>query len=261
MRSLREAISQKAPEYAKFSSNDVDGWQQLNDNVIQIENELYSPIRPKQVAKSLETPTNALESRGVSYLEVRSLDVNPYSPIGIDIEQFYFLDVFLLYCLLEPSAKFGDGCFPISQDNINKTVTNGRDPKLKLNKEGIEVPLSRWGHSLIEKLTRVAAILDTANNVSLYSEAVQAQALKFNDANLTPSGKWLNTLLENQIDNSMLGLELAKEYKLLAEKIPYKTLSSADFRHHASQSIAKQAEIEAADTQDFSSFVKGYFAK
>ena len=258
--SLRGAIAQKAPEYAKFTSNDEQGWQQLNDNVIQIENELYSPIRPKQVANSLETPTNALESRGVSYLEVRSLDVNPYSPIGIDSEQFYFLDVFLLYCLLEPSAKFGEGCFPISQTNINKTVTAGRDPNLKLNKDGLMVSLSSWGNSLSQKLLKVAETLDSANQVSLYTEAVKAQAKKFSAPESTPSGRWLNTLLENEIDNSILGLELAKEYKALARKLSYREISEQTFTEEAEVSHKKQAEIEAADTEDFSAFVKAYFA-
>lgn len=257
--SLREAINQKAPEYAHFTSSESEGWQQLNDKVIQIENELYSPIRPKQVAQSLETPTNALESRGVSYLEVRSLDVNPYSPIGIDIEQFYFLDVFLLYCLLEPSAKFSDACFATSQDNINDTVTSGRDPQLMLNNDGISVSLPNWGRALIEKLKPVAQVLDTANSVSSYSDAVSAQALKFEDASITPSGKWLSTLVDGEIDNSCLGLELAKVYKAHMAELPYNELSSEIFAEHAKQSEAKQTAIESDDDEDFTSFVNSYF--
>jgi glutamate--cysteine ligase len=258
--SLRNAINQRAPEYAHLTSNDEQGWQQLNDKVIQIENELYSPIRPKQVANSLETPTNALESRGVSYLEVRSLDVNPFSPVGIDAEQFYFLDVFLLYCLLEPSPKFGDLCFPISQNNINKTVTAGRDPALKLNKDGINISLSRWGDLLTEKLLKVAAVLDQANEVTLFSDAVASQAEKFTDPELTPSGKWLRTLLDNQIDNSSLGLELAKEYKAHMAELAYREVSDAEFMKRAEESRHKQLDIENADTQNFSEFVDSYFS-
>jgi glutamate--cysteine ligase len=259
--SVRSAISQKAPSYSHIPSNQDDGWEQLNDNVLQIENELYSPIRPKQIAKSLEMPTNALEDRGVSYLEVRSLDVNPYSAIGVDASQFHFLDVFLLYCLLEPSPALDRPSFETCQDNVNKTVLEGRDPKLTLNNNGEQVLLSEWGTALCEKLMLVAATLDAANDVSLYSKAVQEQAAKFANSELTPSGKWLRTLLDNQIDNSALGLELAKVYKQNAANLTYSEISFDDFVNQAASSIKGQREIEANDDVDFSTFVNEYFDK
>lgn len=257
--SVRKAMIQKAPDYAKFTSNDADGWQQLNDNVLQIENELYSPIRPKQVALPQEMPTNALENRGVSYLEVRSLDVNPFSPIGIDEEQFHFLDVFLLYCLLEPSSNFSDNCFQISQDNINKAVTQGREPDLQLNNSGTMMSLAQWGRELTENLLLVAKVLDQANDCSRFSDAVLNQAKKFEDAGSTPSGQWLTTLLDNQIDNSILGLEMAKEYKTFANDLLYQQISKSEFEAQAITSLAAQKELEAQDTKSFSHFVTDYF--
>jgi len=257
--SVRKAIGQKAPEYAKYTSNEAQGWQQLNDNVLQIENELYSPIRPKQVALPQEMPTNALENRGVSYLEVRSLDVNPYSPIGIEESQFYFLDAFLLYCLLEPSAKFGGDCFAISLDNTNKAVSSGRDPNLMLNNAGKEISLKDWGLSLMDKLLMTAEVLDTANETSRYTDAVKEQTKKFNDSSITPSGRWMNTLLENNIDNSSLGLELAKEYKAHMAKLQYKHIDKEAFIAQAAESSLAQEEIERKDTVSFEKFVEQYF--
>jgi glutamate--cysteine ligase len=257
--SLRSAIGQKAPDYAHLSSDEENGWQQLNDNVLQIENELYSPIRPKQVAQSMEMPTNALEDRGVSYLEVRSLDVNPYSPVGIDIEQFHFLDVFLLYCLLTPSAKFDEKSIQISQENITKTVEQGRDPELLLNNNGKMILLSEWGIELSNELLKVASLLDSANSSKVYSQAVGKQIDKFMDPTMTPSGKWLQTLLDNELDNSVLGLELAKQYKLVAQELSYKQVSRADFVAAAALSVKAREEIEAQDDKSFSHFVNDYF--
>lgn len=259
--SVRSAIGQKAPEYAHISSNEQDGWQQLNDNVLQIENELYSPIRPKQVAKTLEMPTNALEDRGVSYLEIRNLDVNPYSPIGIANEQFYFLDVLLMYCLLEPSDKFDPQSYKHSLDNVNKTVEQGRDPSLKLHNNGELVLLSDWGRTLCESLLKVAALLDKANDTQAFTKAVNLEAEKFSDPDLTFSGKWLNTLLENQIDNSALGLELAKEYKNNAQNLAYSSISKEEFVNQAAVSVKRREKIEADDTKSFSDFVEEYFSK
>ncbi|MFW8590152.1 glutamate--cysteine ligase [Glaciecola sp. 2405UD65-10] len=257
--SVRKAIGQKAPEYSQFSSSDAQGWQQLNGNILQIENELYSPIRPKQIALSQEMPTNALENRGVSYLEVRSLDVNPYSPIGIEESQFHYLDVFLLYCLLEPSPKFVENCFEISQDNINKTVLEGRDPSLMLQNGSEKISLKDWGLGLNEELLKVAAILDAANETDRYSKAVNLQSEKFNDASLTASGKWLATLLDNNIDNSSLGLELAKEYKAHMSGLNYKHIPEQTFVEQAKASVIAQKEIEAKNEKPFEQFVNDYF--
>lgn len=259
--SLRSAIGQKAPDYAHLTNDEENGWQQLNDNVLQIENELYSPIRPKQVAKSMEMPTNALEDRGVSYLEVRSLDVNPYSPVGIDAEQFHFLDVFLLYCLLRPSAKFDDNSMQVSQDNVTQTVEQGRDPELLLNNNGTMVLLSEWGIVLTKELLKVAKLLDTANTTQVYSRAVTKQQEKFLDPSITPSGKWLQTLLDNELDNSVLGLALAKEYKKAAQNMSYEQVSKADFVSEAAISLNARQDIESKDDKSFSQFIDEYFGK
>jgi glutamate--cysteine ligase len=259
--SVRGAIGKKAPDYAHFTSDDINGWQQLNDNVLQIENELYSPIRPKQVAKSLEMPTNALEDRGVSYLEVRSLDVNPYSPVGINIEQFHFLDVFLLYCLLTPSPKFDENSIKNSQQNITDVVERGRDPKLSLNNNGTPMLLKDWGVALCEDLLKVASLLDEAKQTSVHTKAVKQQREKFLDPSITPSGKWLQTLLDNEIDNSVLGLELAKEYKANAKNMSYTHIMREDFVAQALSSIEAKKEIEAKDDTDFTQFAKEYFGK
>ena len=79
--------------------------RQLNTALLQIENEFYSPIRPKRVARSGEIPLGALRRGGIEYVEVRCVDVNPYLPLGIDAEQAHFLDLFLVYCLLEESPR------------------------------------------------------------------------------------------------------------------------------------------------------------
>ncbi|MFT6270429.1 MAG: glutamate--cysteine ligase [Alphaproteobacteria bacterium] len=259
--SVRGAIGKKAPDYAHLSSDEENGWQQLNDNVLQIENELYSPIRPKQVAKSQEMPTNALEDRGVSYLEVRSLDVNPYSPVGIEVEQFHFLDVFLVYCLLTPSAKFDDVSLPLSQQNITNVVEKGRDPALLLNNNGKLMLLKDWGEELIIDLRKVATLLDEAKQTDVHMKAVIQQHAKFMDPSITPSGKWLKILLDNEIDNSVLGLELAKKYKADAQNTAYTHISQADFVAQAISSIKAREEIESQDDKNFTQFVNDYFGK
>ena len=79
---LRRAIETPEPAYEKIGVK-VDGeYRQLSASQLQIENEYYSPIRPKRVARSGERPTAALRRGGIEYVEVRSLDINTSDPAG-----------------------------------------------------------------------------------------------------------------------------------------------------------------------------------
>ena len=258
--SVRNAINTPSEQYAAFSSNEKDGWEQLNSNVLQIENELYSPIRPKQVAKSLEKPSDALENRGVSYIEVRALDVNPFSPLGIDENQFYFLDVFLLYCLLKESPDLAHPAYEESDDNLDAVVIEGRKPGLMLTKEGTPISLLDWSTELFIALKEVAKTLDNANKNCKYSSAVEIEFEKIKDPSNTPSAKWLKTLTDHDIDNSTLGLELADEYKKHASGLHYLNMTEDMFRQQAEESIESRVKIEEADTQVFAEFIRDYFA-
>mgnify|MGYP004715009245 CR=1 FL=1 len=103
--SLRQAVATPYPPYVEVGTHKDGEWVQLNTNVLQIENEYYSNIRPKRVAYTGERPIQALVARGVQYVEVRCLDINPFLPVGIDLTQSRFLDAFLLLCALDDSPQ------------------------------------------------------------------------------------------------------------------------------------------------------------
>ncbi|HSU43521.1 MAG TPA: glutamate--cysteine ligase, partial [Casimicrobiaceae bacterium] len=102
--SLHHALTQPYPAYEAIGVQGDDGrYRQLATTLLQIENEFYGTIRPKRRIRRGERPLHALTARGVEYIEVRSLDVEPFSPVGIDALTMRFLDVFLLHCLLADS--------------------------------------------------------------------------------------------------------------------------------------------------------------
>ena len=101
VRDLSRAISTPHPPYETLGVK-VDGeYRQLNANILQIENEYYSFIRPKRVARSGERPTKALRRAGVEYVEVRALDVSAFDPVGVNQNKLRFLEAFLALCLHE----------------------------------------------------------------------------------------------------------------------------------------------------------------
>ncbi|WP_158969683.1 glutamate--cysteine ligase [Paraglaciecola sp. L3A3] len=259
--SLRKAINQPSTNYAKFTAKKEGEYQQLNGNILQIENELYSPIRPKQPTQSLEKPTDALADRGVSYIEVRALDVNPFNAVGIERNQFYFLDVFLLYCVVKPSAFFESDLYQETESNLSAVVDHGRDPELKLNHEGNAIALSEWALNIFAEMSEIAKVLDQVNHCADYSQALAVEKAKILDPNLTPSAKILEILLANNMDNGQFGLQLADKYKQQLLDADYAYMDEQELIAHARQSLQKQLLIEQQDTQSFDEFLQSYFSK
>nr|WP_229680971.1 glutamate--cysteine ligase [Alteromonas lipolytica] len=257
---LREAMYKPSKNYAGFAAGEGGNFQQLSKNVLQIENEFYSPIRPKQPTASGEKPTDALALRGVNYIEVRALDVNPFSPIGIAKEQVDFLDVFLVTCLLKDSPEFNEDGFKETEVNLNRVVLEGRKPGLSLLQNNQEVAMQDWAKALFSQYADVAAMMDENYGDSRYSDAVKREWQKIENPDLTYSGRWLNKLLAEG-DNAVLGRELAETYRQQIGDFSYHFKSAEAFEAEAERSFALQREIEAGDEVSFSQFISDYFSK
>ncbi len=257
--SLHKAVSTPYPEYAALGIKDANGnWQQLNTNVLQIENEYYSNIRPKRVTDTGERPLHALRSRGIQYIEVRCLDINPFLPLGIDVSEARFLDAFLLFCTLQQSPCLIEGECRTSSDNFLKVVKEGRKPGLELRRCGEAVSLQQWASELVEQIGQAAELLDRSRGGDEHARAIAAQQAKVADSSLTPSARVLEALQRNSESFSQFALRQTRQH---AEDFRSRALSDADmawFDEAARSSLAQQAEMEAADTQDFDSFVEDY---
>src|SRR5699024_2148296 len=147
---MYNAVTTPWPDYEAIGTHRDGKWIQLNTNVLQIENEYYSSIRPKRVTGRCERPATALAKRGIQYVEVRCLDVDPWSPVGISASTCHFLDTFLLYCATQDSPDFPDGGFcRESRDNFNLVVKDGRRPGLMLTSDDQPLALRDWATEII----------------------------------------------------------------------------------------------------------------
>lgn len=261
VRLLRGAMETPSARFEGFAAGEGGHYQQLSKNILQIENELYSPIRPKQPTESMEKPTDALVRRGISYIEVRALDVNPFSSIGITQTQFDFLDVFLLSCLLMPSSDLDEAQLKEAKDNMNRVVLEGRNPELMLSSNANMVSMRDWCISLFDTFSEVAELLDLANDTTRYGDAVKIEREKVNNPSLTPSGKIMDALLKDNKDNGVLGLELAERYQSHMKSVDYRYTTADEFADAAERSLQAQQDIESADTTDFDTFIKTYFSE
>lgn len=101
---VKKLTAKPDDEYVAMGVKDASGsWQQLNTNVLQIENEYYASVRPKAVRNHEQKTIDALQENGTEYLEIRNLDLDPFSSCGIDEEQIRFMQMFSLYLSLIPS--------------------------------------------------------------------------------------------------------------------------------------------------------------
>ena len=257
---LRSAIMQPHADYAEFPSGQDGNYEQLNDSLLQIENEFYSPIRPKRVARSGETPLGALRRGGIEYIEVRCVDVNPFTPLGLDGEQIRFLDTFLLYCLLADSPDCDEADLARQTANMQAVVTRGREPGLNLQAAEGEQALTAMGQSLLQAMKPVAKLLDAANHESGYCNAVLDQRAKIDDPELTPSARILREMREKDLPFFRLAMAYSQEWAQHFRRRQLSTETQARFNDETQRSLTAQAELEAAtDTESFTDYLNQFY--
>lgn len=240
----------------------VDGeYRQLNSNILQIENELYAPIRPKRVAKRGEKPSEALARGGVEYIEVRSLDVNPFSPIGVTQQQIHFLDLFLTWAMLSDSDPMDNCELECWRDNWRKVVIEGRKPglALKIGCHGESLTLQEWAHRVFDDLDKIANLMDDAWGGDRYREVCRELRTWIDSPELTLSGQLLEKVKANQ-GTLTLGCELAKQHKQSNLQHQYAFYSEAHMESEVERSQQAQQNLEASDSVDFDSYLAEYFA-
>jgi len=258
--SLRKAVATPYPPYVEVGTHQDGEWVQLNTNILQIENEYYSNIRPKRVTYTGERPIQALMARGIQYVEVRCLDINPFLPMGIDVTESRFLDAFLLYCALNDSPLLTNTSCGDATSNFLSVVKEGRRPGLQLQRDGETVELKVWAADLLEKIAPLAALLDQSHGGDAHSKALDAQLAKVKDSSLTPSAQVLATMAEHKESFAQFSLRQSQAHAEFFRSEPLAADEQAKFEELARSSLAQQAELEQNEVGDFDVFVGSYQA-
>lgn len=255
------AVTTPWPAYERLGTHQNGEWIQLNTNVLQIENEYYSSIRPKRGTNRGERPATALAERGVEYIEVRCLDIDPWSPVGIRAETCRFMDTFLLFCASEDSPFFPEsGHCPVSKGNFSVVVREGRKPGLVLQRDGKQVSLRDWGEELMDRLQPYADILDEAAGHKRHAGALEQQRQKIRDTEMTPSARVLHSMRSNHLGLHDHMLQLSAEHHSTLAGGPMEPELLQRYADEAAASIDEQRAIEAADTETFDEYVARFHA-
>jgi glutamate--cysteine ligase len=258
---LRKAIHTPSDEFARIGVKVNGEYQQLNSNVLQIENELYAPIRPKRVTQSGEKPSDALASRGIEYIEVRSLDVNPFSPIGITEEQVRFLDLFLTWAALSDSDPMDDCELNCWRENWQKVILEGRKPglELQIGCRGEILTLQAWAKRVFSELRLVAELMDQASGDRAYQDVCERLSTHIEQPEKTLSGQLLEQIKQfGGLGNT--GRELGERYRQYHLNHDYQYYSQQLMEEEVARSVVEQHQTEQDDRCSFDEFLQQYFS-
>jgi glutamate--cysteine ligase len=259
--SLQDALTLPYPPYAAIGIRDGDDYRQLAASLLQIENEFYSAIRPKRVIRPGERPLHALRSRGVEYVEVRAMDLDPFAAIGIAPATARFLDAFLLHCLLTDSPPDTPREIEAIGRNKQLVAARGREPGLRLDRNGRPVALREWAGQLLAECQPIAAALDAAQGVRSHDAALGAALAALDDPASLPSSRMLAAMQERYEGSYFrFALDQSLQHRRTLQAAPYPAGVAERFATLAAESIDEQRAIEAADRIPFEEYRQRYLA-
>jgi glutamate--cysteine ligase len=209
----------------------------------------------------MEKPTLALKRRGVRYLELRSMDINVYDPLGISEEQCRFAETLTALCLFQESPAISSAETGEIDSNLAAVCYRGREPGLELMRDGRPVPLKQWAGEICAAMAEIAALLDGGGSATPYQDTVRAQVEAIADPERTPSARILADMRrhgEGYFDFANRMSQQHRDYFLGLPRDPerFYALDTAVIK-----SLRDQERLEAADTRSFDEFLQDYFAQ
>lgn len=262
--SLHEALTRPYPAYEAVGIRNPGGdYNQLATTMLQIENEFYGTIRPKRTIFPGERPLHALRERGVEYVEVRLMDLDPFEPLGINATTMRFLDMFLLHALYSPSPPDTPAEIAALARNQHRTAARGREPGLVLERGSSQIELRHWGHELLDAFEPIAQRLDQFAQGSP-QEGAHARALLqarqyLDQPQLLPSARVLQAVVEshNKSFVAFARAQSAQTRQLLLTQ-PLDPKDEHRLTELGLASVREQQRIEAMDSLPFEVYRQQY---
>jgi glutamate--cysteine ligase len=259
--SLTRAIETPCPRYEEIGIK-VDGeYRQLNSNMLQIENEYYSSVRPKQVPGFNEKPSIALLHRGVRYVELRSLDINIFDPQGISESQCRFLETLMAFCLMQDSPVISEQGRKEIDFNLDAVCYRGREPGLELQRDGKPVLLTSWAGELCEAMAGFADVLDEHQAGNPYKLALQEQVEAIREPDRTLSARVLNNMRTHGEGYFDFAQRMSKQHQQYFLDLPDRKEDADSFTETVEKSLSDQRAMEEADDISFDEYLKNYLAQ
>jgi len=221
--------------------------KQINNGTIQMESELYNHIRPKGEFTTNERQYNQLKKGGIKYLELRSIDLNPYTAYGISQIEIEFLELLSIYCILCGDEKID----PVEEikikENIRRASESGQDCNLicSFEKGDAEKNIKVITQELLESLESLSnAIGLKENHKNMFKEFYRRNEVPL-------STQIIDDLSNNSIVNFISSKSKKQNLNLSKEFLKKMSLE-------AKTSKKEYLDQQNKDKIDFETFLENY---
>lgn len=124
----------------------------IDRGLLYAASELYYPLRLKPRGKN---SLDALKDSGVNHIELRCLDVNPLSPVGLFREDIRFIHLLMLYLMSLEDTSAGEKAQRIAIENI-KTAALFNDTENKVLRGGQTTSVRKAASDVLDEMERFA---------------------------------------------------------------------------------------------------------
>nr|WP_295001163.1 glutamate--cysteine ligase [uncultured Methanobrevibacter sp.] len=144
------------PSYDSVDAFTRDVWQFIENDDLSEAKELYTQIRLKP--KNPKDVLNSLKDDGIEYIEIRTLDINPFYQCGLVRHDMNFLHLFLIYMLVKKESDY-----PLWQQEAKINEENVAErayvDSMRLLRDGEEVTLKSWAADIINEMYGMCEVL------------------------------------------------------------------------------------------------------
>lgn len=198
----------------------------IDDGQLKSISELYYPVRLKPPGEnSLEN----LKKHGVSHIELRMIDLNPLSSVGLRREDVIFLHLLLLYLISMPDELFSQSDQRSAVENVQRAAAYDTD-SLQIE--------TGWNQTRPIKEAALAILDDMEAFFSSFaSQSIQnapsdlMQIIRFQKEKLLSPGQRYAEIIRKEFSGDTSGSYTEKGLRL-AKK--YANQIAAEYRHSSS---------------------------
>lgn len=173
--------------------------------------ELYTQIRLK--GKNQKDILESIKNDGIEYIEIRTLDINPFYQCGLVKMDMKFLHLFLIYMLIKDESNYSDWQKEaiLNEENVAEKVY---DESMRLLRDGEEVTFKSWALEIITEIIDMCDILkiDESNLLNIMLKRITNPDLTYGKRllKLIKKDGYINThtiLSKNNKETSILNLK------------------------------------------------------
>ena len=199
------------PSYASVEEFARDVNRFIDNGDLSEAKELYTQIRLKP--KDPSDMLNSLVNDGIEYVEIRTLDINPFYKCGLVRHDMNFLHLFLIYMFIKDESDYADWQRE-AKINEENTAEAAYVDSMRLLRDGEEVTLKSWAAEIINEMYGMCEVfgIDESHTLSLMLNRIADPELTYGKRllRLIEEKGYINTHIELSKNNKQTSINNLK---------------------------------------------------